>query len=159
MSRHAIRATVAVAVLSLSVIGPLVQAQDTPSAQELADLRASAEQGDAEAQNNLGFMYSIGKGVPQDDAEAVRWFRLAAEQGDAYAQYNLGRMYRYGEGVPQETAEAVRWFRLAAEQGHAYAQYNLGRMYATGEATSQPWVPQGGRAGPCRSHRLVSQSS
>ena len=105
------------------------QAQDTPSAQELADLRASAEQGDAEAQNNLGFMYSIGKGVPQDDAEAVRWFRLAAEQGDAYAQYNLGRMYATGEGVPEDFVAAVAWYRKA------------------------------GRAGPCRSHRLVSQSS
>ena len=46
MSRHAVRATVAVAVLSLAVLGPPVQAQDKPSAQELADLRALAEAGD-----------------------------------------------------------------------------------------------------------------
>ena len=64
-----------------------------------------------------GWMYATGRGVPQDDAEAVRWYRLAAEQGDAYAQYNLGLMYRKGEGVPQDDAEAVRWYRLAAEQG------------------------------------------
>ena len=38
-------------------------------------------------------MYDNGRGVPQDDAEAVRWYRLAAEQGDAKAQYNLGEMY------------------------------------------------------------------
>ena len=30
-------------------------------------------------------------GVPQDDAEAVRWYRLAADQGQALAQYNLVR--------------------------------------------------------------------
>ena len=35
-------------------------------------------------------MYGAGRGVPQDDAEAVRWYRLAAEQGEASAQYNLG---------------------------------------------------------------------
>ena len=38
-------------------------------------------------------MYANGEGVPEDHAEAVRWFRLAAEQGDAEAQYNLGLMY------------------------------------------------------------------
>ena len=35
-------------------------------------------------------MYDNGEGVPQDYAEAVKWYRLAAEQGDARAQYNLG---------------------------------------------------------------------
>ena len=59
--------------------------------------------------------------MPQDDAEAVRWYRLAAEQGDANAQYNLGVRYGAGEGVPPDDAEAVRWFRLAAEQGDATA--------------------------------------
>lgn len=38
-----------------------------------------AEQGIANAQNNLGVMYNAGRGVPQDYAEAVRWYRLAAE--------------------------------------------------------------------------------
>ena len=74
-------------------------------------------------------MYDNGEGVPEDAAEAVRWFRLAAEQGDATAQFNLGVMYDNGEGVPKDAAEAVRWFRLAAEQGYAAAQLNLGVMY------------------------------
>ena len=85
MNRHVLT-TVAVAVLSLSMLGPPVQAQDTPSAQELADLRASAEAGDLAAQYNLGIMYAEGRGVPQDDAEAVAWFRRAAEQGHIDAQ-------------------------------------------------------------------------
>ena len=38
-------------------------------------------------------MYASGEGVPEDDAEAVRWYRLAADQGHADAQYNLGWMY------------------------------------------------------------------
>ena len=62
-------------------------------------------------------MYDKGQGVPQDYAEAVKWYRLAAEQGDADAQYNLGVMYDNGQGVPQDYAEAVKWYRLAAEQG------------------------------------------
>ena len=62
-------------------------------------------------------MYRNGEGVPQDYAEAVKWYRLAAEQGDADAQYNLGLMYDNGNGVPQDYKEAVKWYRLAAEQG------------------------------------------
>ena len=78
-----------------------------------------------------------GEGIPQDDAEAVRWYRLAAEQGHASAQYNLGLMYDNGEGIPQDDAEAVRWYRLAAEQGSASAQNNLGVMYSNGEGVPQ----------------------
>ena len=63
-----------------------VQAQ-TPFVDEI---RALAEAGDAESQVNLGVMYDTGRGVPQDDAEAVRWYRLAADQGDADAQFNFG---------------------------------------------------------------------
>jgi len=92
-----------------------------------------AEQGDAAAQNNLGDMYYIGEGVPENDAEAVKWFRKAAEQGLAEAQVNLGIMYANGEGVPGNDAEVVKWYRKAAEQGHAKAQFNLGLMCATGD--------------------------
>ena len=42
-----------------------------------------AKQGDASAQHNLGQLYYQGKGVPQDDKTAAKWFRLAAKQGDA----------------------------------------------------------------------------
>ncbi len=85
-------------------------------------------------------MYNSGRGVPQDDAEAVRWYRLAAEQGYANAQYNIAHMYRNGRAVPQAAAETVRWFRLAAEQGVAAAQLALGVSYATGQGVAQDYV-------------------
>ena len=50
-------------------------------------------------------MYANGTGVPQDDAEAVKWFSLAAEQGHVDAQNNLGVMYDNGEGVSQNEAD------------------------------------------------------
>ena len=103
----------------------------------IAALRASAAQGDADAQTNLGGMYAAGRGVPQDAAEAVAWYRLAAAQGDADAQTNLGGMYAAGRGVPQDAAEAVAWYRLAAAQGDADAQTNLGTMYAAGRGVPQ----------------------
>ena len=78
-------------------------------------------------------MYAKGDGVPENDAEAVRWFQLAARQGHAPAQNDLGLMYAHGRGVPENDAEAVRWFRLAAERGFDRAQHNLGLMYANGD--------------------------
>lgn len=98
-----------------------------------AELRQRAEQGDTEAQYDLGLMYANGEGVARDDEQAVRWFRLAAEQGDADAQFNLSFMYLNGEGVPQDYEEAIRWFRAAAEQGLAPAQFYLGFMYSDGK--------------------------
>ena len=136
MSRH-VSATVAVVAIRLLVLGPPVQAQDTPSTQELADVRARAESGEADVQFILGWMYDTGEGVPEDDAEAVAWYRKAAEQDIAVAQYNLGWMYATGVGVPLDDAAAVAWYRKAAEQGHADAQYFLGVMYAEGRGVSQ----------------------
>ena len=53
---------------------------------ESEDLVNKAEQGDADAQYELGRMYIVGDGVPQDYDEAFRWFWKSAEQGDAKAQ-------------------------------------------------------------------------
>jgi len=104
------------------------------SQQEFIDeLRALAEAKDTEAQVTLGLAYSFGRGVPQDDVEAVRWYRLAADHGDADGQVNLGLMYADGRGVPEDDPEAVRWIQLAAEQGNGDAQLWLGLMYANGE--------------------------
>ena len=99
--------------------------------------RLAADQGDADAQLNLGYMYEYGRGVRQDPAEAARWYRLAADQGDAVAQTNLGILYEYGRGVRQDPAEAARWYRLAADQGDAVAQNKLGILYEDGLGVRQ----------------------
>ena len=109
-------------------------------AEAVKPYRKAAEQGDADAQNNLGVIYSVGGAVPQDYAAAVQWYRKAAEQGHADAQNNLGAMYYQGEGVTQDYAEAVKWWRKAAEQGYAIAQNNLGTMYRHGYGVAQDFV-------------------
>ncbi len=106
----------------------------------LEDLLPCVEQGFAQAQYSLGLKYATGNGVPEDDAEAVRWYRLVAEQGYADAQVILGEVYANGEGVPEDDVEAVRWYRLAAEQGYALGQTNLGLMYANGEGVPEDLV-------------------
>jgi TPR repeat protein len=78
--------------------------------------RPAADQGHATAQYNLGLLYASGQGVPQDDAEAARWYGKAADQGNPEAQFNLGTLYANGQGVPQDNRRAHHYFALAATQ-------------------------------------------
>lgn len=103
-------------------------------------LRPLAEQGDASAQFNLGYVFDKSQGVTQDYAEAVKWYRKAAEQGNAASQFYLGRMYFEGQGVTQDYAEAVRWYSKSAEQGIALAQANLAGMYVDGLGVPRDYV-------------------
>jgi len=84
-----------------------------------------AEKGDAASQVKLGIMYNLGKGVPQDYQESVKWLRLAVEQGDAHAQYNLGLMYLNGYGVNQSYADAYAWWVVASANGSESARGNM----------------------------------
>ena len=95
----------------------------------LREWRPLAEKGDALAQYHLGVLYRKGRGVPQDDVQARKWYDKAAVQGHAKAQYNLGTLYYNGEGVPKDYKQALRWFRLAADQGEAVAQTKIAIMY------------------------------
>ena len=88
--------------------GPSQDRTLTPDAVEA--IRLAAEQG------NLGFMYASGRGILEDDAEAVRWYRLAADQGHGVAQGGLGFMYANGRGVPQDYVVAHMWYNLAGAQ-------------------------------------------
>ncbi len=89
-------------------------------ADDASDFRQTlqlAEQGVADAQYNLGVMYTNGQGVRQDHAEALRWYRKAAEQGYAEAQYNLGARYFTGRGVHQDFHLSKEWFGKACDGG------------------------------------------
>ena len=103
-----------------------IQLPNVSTASELDALKEAAGQGDAEAQFNLGIMYSTGRGVPRSDTEAVRWYRMAAEQGFAEAQFSLGLKYVIGHGVPREDVQAYAWWNIAAAQGNENAKKNLG---------------------------------
>ena len=106
----------------------------------IKEWRPLAEQGDPTAQHHLGWLYVLGRGVPQDYEEAVRWFRKAAEQGDSDAQTNLGSLYLLGDRIPQDYTEALKWLRAAADQGHPFAQTKLGIMYEDAHGVPQNYV-------------------
>lgn len=97
-----------------------------------AELRPLAERGDPRAQNHVGTMYYLGRGVAQDYAEAARWYRAAADRGDAGGRSNLASLYLAGLGVAQDYGAALRLFRAAADQGDPVAMTNLGYMHFNG---------------------------
>jgi TPR repeat protein len=104
----------------------------------LADIRAKAEEGDAQSQYELGCAFSFGNfGVTKDEVEAVRWFRKAAEQNLAEAQARLGSCCCLGLGVAKDHVEALKWFRKAAEQNSPMAQCWLGASYANGQGVAK----------------------
>jgi Sel1 repeat len=117
-------------------------AEQAPSSDEMDKRRKAADQGDADAQNNIGWRYYQGNGVAQDYAQAMSWWRKAADQGDADAQNNIGWLYDHSEGVAQDYAQAMSWYRKAADQGHAEAQYNIGVLFEEGNGVSRKMSPQ-----------------
>ena len=108
--------------------------------EDAVEYRKAADQGDAEAQCDLGVCYEVGSGVPKDEVEAVKWYRKAAEQGNAAAQSGLGGCYAYGIGVKEDAVEGVKWYRKAAEQGYANAQSELGFCYKLGMGVPEDMV-------------------
>lgn len=74
---------------------------------DVARLRLRAEEGDADAQAELGMRYEEGRGVAPDFGEAVKWYRRAAEQDHVQGQNNLAVMYASGLGGEQDYEEAL----------------------------------------------------
>jgi TPR repeat protein len=99
--------------------------------------RASAELGDAKGENCLGYIYHHGEGVPQDDAEALRWYRKAADQGSASAQLGVGNIYSYSNVVPIDYLEALRWYHKAADLGDSSGMASVGNAYYYGRGVTQ----------------------
>jgi len=91
-----------------------------------------AEQGDVDAQFNVGLLHSK-QLVPQaSPVQAVKWYLLAANNNHIHAQFNLGIKYDKGIGVEQNATEAFRWYFKAANNGHPQAQLNVANMYRDG---------------------------
>jgi uncharacterized protein len=107
---------------------------------EIETLRKQASGGDAAAQLELGYLYAFGIDVPQDNAEAVKWYQCATMHDSVismHAHYALGKHYSHGRGVAKNNEKAMRYFRLAAEKGLSEAQFSLAECYYLGNGTSR----------------------
>ena len=127
-------------LLLVSAVFQLPAQQSEADPKLLADIRAKAETGDAQSQNELGRAFLRGSlGVAKDEVEAVKWFRKAAEQNLVEAQVNLGCCCGTGAGVVKDEVEAVKWYRKAAKQNYAPAQGLLGASYAYGHGVAEDY--------------------
>ena len=143
------------AILLLALWHPSVSAEPAQPAQEngeamelnvldadpLAGDRARAEQGDVDAQYDLGRAYAIGNDVERDRSKAIKWYAAAAKAGHLEAQYALGSLFQKGwKGIPPNHREAANWFKQAAERGHVKAQWQLSLLYENGRGIKKSIV-------------------
>ena len=91
------------------------QPQDVTQA--LAACQKAADEGDAQAQYELGEFYYEGKNAPRDLPQALSYFEQASLQGHAQAQYQLGLMFSRGEGVQANNIQAYIVLKMAAVNG------------------------------------------
>jgi TPR repeat protein len=122
--------------------------------------RASAEQGDAAAQDMLSWML-LEEGALFDPAEARLWARRAVDQGVAMAMTRLGMLHHNALGVARDPAEAARWWRLAADRGEPDAQAMLGAAYHLGSGVPKDpvqalaWLIRGTAGGSALAGRFL----
>jgi hypothetical protein len=100
-------------------------ANQRAQAKSLPDLRKLADQGDADAQWQMGVRYHNGEDVPRDDVQAMQWFQRAADQGHVMAQGALGAYYFAARGVPKDLSKAYFWSVIAMAQGDEISKGRL----------------------------------
>jgi uncharacterized protein len=74
----------------------------------------AAQDGNADAQNNVGGIYERGVGGEPDYVTAAHWYELAANQGNTRALINLGFLYERGLGVDKDPLRALDLYRRAS---------------------------------------------
>jgi hypothetical protein len=140
------RAGLLVALSAMLVLGgrPVLAQQN--QFQTLDALRKQAEQGDPDAEFQLGFAYAYPKrtdinppetaGLSPDFVEAAKWLQKAADQGYAPAESALGDLLARGVLGGDRIGEALNWVRKAADKGSAPAETMLGVMLYYGEIST-----------------------
>jgi hypothetical protein len=105
------------------------------AANEIDDLTKLADEGDAIAQNNLGYSYLYGLNGVKDLDKAIYYLNAAASQGQVNAMTTVGWFYFTGEfGAPKDNVQALYWNQRASDDGFTIASYNLGFFYYSGLA-------------------------
>ena len=128
---------------------------------DFKDAMKGAARGDAESQLIVGTMYDLGQGVPQNYAEALKWYTRSANQGNATAQNNLGILYLQAQGTPQNFDLAAKWIQMSANQGYAPGEMNLGFLYADGNGVPRNpvnavyWLRKAGEQGDAAGERRL----
>jgi len=106
------------AMLSWSALEPHLCVPITPEDKHFILL---ADDGDAEAKNDLGQLFLIA----DKQKAAFYWFQQAAQQNNPNAMQWLGHCYVNGKGVPKDENLGIMWIAKAAAHGHVIAQAQM----------------------------------
>ena len=87
-----------------------------------------AKKNDRNAQFYLATLYFDGKGVMEDNAQAIKWFRKAAQRNHSQAQYNLAIMLASGLGTEADLVEAYAWLKISQKRGYGPATEVINQM-------------------------------
>lgn len=89
-----------------------------------------AKKNDRSAQFTMATLYYDGKGVMEDNAQALKWFRKSAENNHSQAQYNLAIMLASGIGIDADLVEAYAWLKISQSNGYGPATDSIKQMGA-----------------------------
>ena len=82
------------------------QVKDELNHGEIPSVISKAEQGDADAQYNLGLMYGRGVGVPKNYIKSYLWWSLLSAQGYEHAKHNIDILTK--KMTPEQIAQAQK---------------------------------------------------
>jgi uncharacterized protein len=105
----------------------------------MARFEAIAEDGDPEAQWDLGQCYRFGDLFRVDIKRANHWLERAAEAGYGDAQHHLAWYIETGQyNYPEDAEEAAVWYERALAQGHPQTLYMFAlRKFENGQPTEE----------------------
>lgn len=97
-------------------------------------LISAAEQGYADAMEELGRMYFYGW-LPKDQKKAEKWFLKAAAKGKGYSAFMLARLYSGGKDsvIPSDYKKVHYWANQAIKSKENIGHYYLGLLYYHGK--------------------------
>lgn len=109
-----------------------IAGKDVIEPEDVAFLKASAEEGNAMAMFYLLDCYKNGWGVEQDFSQEFYWSKKGAELGNVGCMIALSNCYFNGEGTEQDYQESLAWDLKAAEEGYPSGMLNAAICYEEG---------------------------
>lgn len=102
-------------------------------------LEALANEGDQEAQWELGQNYRFANLLSLDIERANYWLQQAAEGGHGEAQHHLAWYYETGQyDYPVDRVESAKWYQRAFDQEHPETLYLYAlRLFRDGKPTGE----------------------
>lgn len=99
--------------------------------------KRASDQGNANAQTQLGDIYLRGLGTEPNYDEAFKLYQQSSsEKSDRYC-FERGEKFYIGNGVKQSYEISFLYMKKAAEKGHYEAKFKVGEMYIQGVGTEK----------------------